>query len=100
MIEKILTNWEPRDQKLVFLGNYIDRANYLGNVLKLLWELQKSHPEMIQLKGNHEYFYKIHYIRESQTDWSTVGERRTTILDVEKEKIKTGLAIAFLILCY
>jgi len=54
-LEKILNHWEPWDQKLVFVGDYIDRGNYSGRVLKLLWEFQKSHPETILLKGNHEY---------------------------------------------
>ena len=94
-LEKILTHWEPWDQKLVFVGDYIDRGNYSGRVLKLLWELQKSHPETILLKGNHEYIYKFHYIREPQTDWATQGAGRATILDFEKEKITTSQAIAF-----
>ena len=94
-LEKILTHWEPRDQKLVFVGDFIDRGDYSGRVLKLLWELQKSHPETILLKGNHEYIYKFYYIREPQTDWATQGAGRATILDFEKEKITTSQAIAF-----
>jgi len=94
-LEKMLTHWEPQDQKLVFVGDYIDRGNHSGKVLKLLWELQKSHPETVLLKGNHEYIYKFHYTQVPQTDWATVGAGRATILDFERENITTGQAIAF-----
>lgn len=94
-LEKMLTHWEPRDQKLVFVGDYIDRGNYSGKVLKLLWELQKSHPETVLLKGNHEYIYNFHYTREPQTDWAAEGAGKSTILDFEKENISTDQAIDF-----
>lgn len=94
-LEKLLTHWDAKDQKLVFVGDYIDRGNYSGRVLKLLCDLQKSHPETVLLKGNHEYIYKFHYTQVSQTDWATVGAGRATILDFERENITTGQAIEF-----
>jgi serine/threonine protein phosphatase 1 len=94
-LEKMLTHWEPRDQKLVFVGDYIDRGNYSGKVLKLLWELQKSHPETVLLKGNHEYIYKFHYTREPQTDWAREGAGKPTIKDFALENIKSAMAIDF-----
>jgi serine/threonine protein phosphatase 1 len=94
-LEKMLTHWEPQDQKLVFVGDYIDRGNYSGKVLKLLWELQKSHPETVLLKGNHEYIYKFHYTREPQTDWATIGAGKSTIADFDSENISVNQAINF-----
>lgn len=94
-LEKMLTHWEPRDQKLVFIGDYIDRGNYSGKVMKLLWELQKSYQETILLKGNHEYIYKFHYKVEPQIDWACKGAGKPTILDFEKENISTTQAIDF-----
>lgn len=41
--------------KLVFLGDMIDRGPESSNVLRLIWDLQKEHPKnVIVLLGNHE----------------------------------------------
>jgi serine/threonine protein phosphatase 1 len=94
-LEKMLSHWEPSDQKLVCVGDYIDRGNYSGRVLKLLWELQRSHAETVLLKGNHEFIYKYHYTQEPQIDWASVGAGKHTISDFELENITTAMAIDF-----
>lgn len=94
-LEKMLTHWDPRDQKLVFIGDYIDRGNYSGKVLKLLWELQKSYTETVLLKGNHEYIYKFHYTREPQANWACEGAGKPTIKDFALENITSAMAIDF-----
>lgn len=60
-LEKMLAHWEPKEQMLLLLGDYIDRGNFSGKVLKLLWEIKKSNSHVVLLKGNHEYIYKFHY---------------------------------------
>jgi serine/threonine protein phosphatase 1 len=35
-LEKMLAHWEPKEQMLLLLGDYIDRGNFSGKVLKLL----------------------------------------------------------------
>jgi serine/threonine protein phosphatase 1 len=59
-LEKLLKHWQSRDQQLIFVGDYIDRGNFSGRVLKLLWEIQRSYPNVVFLKGNHEYIYVYH----------------------------------------
>jgi serine/threonine protein phosphatase 1 len=94
-LEKLLKHWQPKDQQLVFVGDYIDRGNFSGRVLKLLWEIQKSYPDVVFLKGNHEYIYKFHYTKVEQTNWATLGAGKATISDFEKENITAVEAIDF-----
>ena len=94
-LEKMLAHWEPREQRLVFVGDYIDRGNFSGKILKLLLEVNKSNPNLTMLKGNHEYIYKFHYTNVEQTDWAKIGAGKPTILDFEREGISIEQAIDF-----
>jgi serine/threonine protein phosphatase 1 len=94
-LKKMLTNWNPSDQKLILIGDYIDRGNYSGRVLKLLWEIKHSYPEVLFLKGNHEYIYKFHYTNVEQTDWATIGAGKVTIADFVNNNISVTQAINF-----
>jgi serine/threonine protein phosphatase 1 len=94
-LEKMLAHWEPREQRLVFVGDYIDRGNFSGRVLKLLVEIKNSNQDVILLKGNHEYIYKFHYTNVEQLDWATIGAGKATILDFEREGISIDEAIVF-----
>jgi len=47
--------YRPGKDRLVFLGDYINRGNGSAKVLKLLCELKKQDPKVITLLGNHEH---------------------------------------------
>jgi len=47
--------YEPGRDRLVFLGDYIDRGPETKQVLDLLCELKEKDPSLIALIGNHEY---------------------------------------------
>ncbi len=51
LLEKISFSQKDR---LIFLGDYIDRGKDSKGVLKFLIELKKAHPSIIFLRGNHE----------------------------------------------
>jgi serine/threonine protein phosphatase 1 len=52
LLGRIPIDW-TRD-RLVFMGDYIDRGPQSFEVIEHLIELQKRHPETVFLKGNHE----------------------------------------------
>jgi serine/threonine protein phosphatase 1 len=94
-LEKMLAHWEPKEQMLLLVDDYIDRGNFSGKVLKLLWEIKKSNSHVVLLKGNHEYIYKFHYTNVEQIDWATIGAGKATILDFQREGISIDEAIVF-----
>ncbi|MCU0592023.1 MAG: serine/threonine protein phosphatase [Desulfobacterales bacterium] len=52
LLGRVPIDW-TRD-RLVFMGDYIDRGPQSFEVIEHLIELQKRHPETVFLKGNHE----------------------------------------------
>ncbi|MBU0480193.1 MAG: serine/threonine protein phosphatase [Proteobacteria bacterium] len=56
-LQKLLSRipYEPGRDRLVFLGDYIDRGPDTAKVLDLLCELKEQSPDLIALLGNHEY---------------------------------------------
>ena len=46
--------YDPKNDKLVFLGDYIDRGDKSREVIKYIRNLQKENPNVIALMGNHE----------------------------------------------
>jgi len=47
--------YRPGKDRLVFLGDYINRGSGSAKVLKLLCKLKKQDPQIITLLGNHEH---------------------------------------------
>lgn len=47
--------YEPGRDRLVFLGDYINRGPDSAGVLDLLCELKERTPDLVALLGNHEY---------------------------------------------
>ena len=47
--------YRPGRDRLVFLGDYIDRGSDSAGVLDYLCQLKRENPDMISLLGNHEY---------------------------------------------
>lgn len=46
--------WNPKIDKVVFLGDLIDRGPDAPGVIERLMRLQKSNPNIVVLRGNHE----------------------------------------------
>nr|WP_106780696.1 metallophosphoesterase family protein [Lysinibacillus timonensis] len=56
LLEKILSKWNPKEEQLVFLGDYIDRGPDSLKVIRKVIELSKEY-EVITLSGNHEQIF-------------------------------------------
>ena len=58
------------EDRLVFLGDYIDYGRYSYRVLQYIWELQKKYGEekVVVLKGNHEAMF-LEWIDEYKTPY-------------------------------
>lgn len=52
-LELLLTKWNPKEQQLVFLGDYVDRGPNAKGVLKLVQKLVKEE-DAVAIMGNHE----------------------------------------------
>lgn len=53
LLEKILENWDRERERLLFVGDLIDRGENPGAVLRLVKQLSQEE-EVIVLTGNHE----------------------------------------------
>lgn len=90
-MDYLLRKWNPDNEQLVFLGDYIDRGPESLNVLRRVKELTFSYGA-VALMGNHEYMF-LQWLKNSREDANTYVERiaLTTILsflsDVPSEKI-------------
>lgn len=71
--QRLLSLWhhvpyDPQEDLLVFLGDYIDRGAYSAKVLQMVMELAEKNPHVITLTGNHEammmHYFQDHSIRE------------------------------------
>lgn len=59
MLERLLDkiDWNPANERLIFLGDYIDRGKNSKGVLDLLLEISKSSSLVQFLIGNHENIF-------------------------------------------
>lgn len=62
--------------KLVFLGDYIDRGENSRLVIEFIQNLQKENDNVIALMGNHEDML-LNYIDNNNPDWEWNGYRST-----------------------
>ncbi len=54
-LREVLTRYRPREWKLVFLGDYVDRGEYQIETLVEVLRLKQEYPEcVVLLRGNHE----------------------------------------------
>lgn len=56
LLEKVLSYWNPEEEQLIFLGDYIDRGKDSLKVLHKVMELSNEYP-VITLSGNHEQIF-------------------------------------------
>lgn len=68
--------YNKNTDKLIFLGDYIDRGKNSRLVIKLIRELQENNSNVIALMGNHEDMLLDHLDNKSNT-WLWNGYKRT-----------------------
>lgn len=56
LLDKVLDYWNPNEELLIFLGDYIDRGKDSLQVLRKVIELSKEY-KVITLSGNHEQIF-------------------------------------------
>ena len=56
LLDQLMRNvpWDARQDKIVFLGDFIDRGPNARGVLDLIMSLASDNPNVIALRGNHE----------------------------------------------
>jgi serine/threonine protein phosphatase 1 len=73
-LERLLTliRYDPAADRVIFLGDYIDRGPQSKGVIDFLLRLQRENPANIFLMGNHEDNF-LHYIQvcliDAANDW-------------------------------
>ncbi len=59
--------WNPEEEKLIVLGDFVNKGKHTFAVIEFLLQLQKAYKEkLIILKGNNEYLFEQYY-RDSIT---------------------------------
>jgi serine/threonine protein phosphatase 1 len=75
LMEKIDIEW--RRDKLIFLGDYIDRGPDSYEVVEYLVNLKKQHPNIIFLKGNHEEMFENYLSGKNRLNYLYDGGQQT-----------------------
>ena len=68
--------YDKNTDKLVFLGDYIDRGENSRLVIKLIRELQENNDNVIALMGNHEDML-LNYYKGIDSSWTFNGHKET-----------------------
>ncbi len=63
-LEKLLTKWNAQKQRLIFLGDYINRGNDSLQVIQRVKELVEDY-DAVALKGNHELMF-MEWLKEPE----------------------------------
>lgn len=56
LLESILSKWNPMEEQLIFLGDYLDRGPDSSKVIQKVMQLTQEH-DVITLSGNHERLF-------------------------------------------
>ncbi|MCU7557871.1 metallophosphoesterase family protein [Macrococcus capreoli] len=54
-LKKLLKCWNPKEEQLIFVGDYINKGKHSKEVVQLVRKLQSEYPNTICIKGNHEH---------------------------------------------
>jgi serine/threonine protein phosphatase 1 len=64
-LQEMLKNWDSNQEKLILLGDYVNKGKHTFAVLEFLMELDKKFPnQIVMLKGNNDYLFE-EYFRDS-----------------------------------
>lgn len=66
-----------RADTIVFLGDYIDRGPHSKEVVATILALQKTHPRVVPLMGNHEFLFLEYLAGRESSVFLQVGGRQT-----------------------
>jgi serine/threonine protein phosphatase 1 len=75
LMQRINIDWET--DRLLFIGDYIDRGPSSYGVVDYLVHLRQQHPEIIFLKGNHESMLENYLNGTNRMNYLINGGRKT-----------------------
>lgn len=79
MLEELMDKLEYKEEdKLVFLGDYVDRGPDAKGVIDYLIALEKIHPNCIFLRGNHEAMF-MDYLNNREVNLFLYNGGNTTV---------------------
>ena len=58
MLEQLLENWNPEEERLLFIGDLADRGENSKAVYERVYQLMVEE-EAIVVKGNHDEMYEL-----------------------------------------
>jgi len=70
---------DPREDTLIFLGDYLDRGPDARGVIDTLLGLQQSCANLICLQGNHESMFLNYYLRGQDEELFLFNSGRSTL---------------------
>lgn len=68
--------YDKKKDRLIFLGDYIDRGSDSRKVIGFIKDLQKHNKNVIALMGNHEDMF-LNYLNEFDNSWTYNGYETT-----------------------
>ena len=68
--------YNKNTDRLIFLGDYIDRGKDSKKVVRFIRSLQRDNENVIALKGNHEDMC-VNYYKYGRLDWKINGANKT-----------------------
>jgi serine/threonine protein phosphatase 1 len=91
-MEVLLSKWNPEKEKLVYLGDMVDRGPDSLGVIRRLMALKKEYPQdVIILKGNHDDDFAHWIYLEESVSFLMTEDIKTTVKSFYKdnpEKLK------------
>ena len=76
-LQQLLDKVVHRADTLVFLGDYVDRGTNSKQVVETILALQKTHPRVITLMGNHDFLFLQYLVGQENPLFLRVGGRQT-----------------------
>lgn len=76
LVERI--GWRPGEDRLIFLGDYIDRGKDSKGVVDYILALMDASPHVRGIAGNHEAMF-LNYLSRRERDLYLVNGGRTTL---------------------
>ena len=94
---KLLGNWDPKTERLIQVGDLVDRGNFSPLTIRLAFEIQIAfRKQTIFLRGNHEQLM-VDYItgKDLVNNWKFNGGAET-LIQFEKEGIDPFIYLEWL----
>jgi len=76
-LQLLLKNWNPKTQRLIFVGDIIDHGRHSPQAAQLIADLQNKHKDTIVIRGNHEQLFLQHCLEDFNKDWYEKSGERT-----------------------